>query len=431
MKKVFQWIDLVWTFLLQFVCYILGWSILPTITVMQNGVTFKMPFLGKVFQLYDKNPTLYIISILVLGYFVTLILYLMLKRAICNKYSDVYNSKKIQQKYNEFQFGAKKIDIVGGDLSFFKESSEQLAKVKELGNKCRILCVESQNNETRDLYKELVDAGVLVKTYSTNDVFSNIRGQFRDDESGEKCLLVNRIIKKQKTKYAVITLENKYMIQVMRNSFDEAFKNGKNPLIKLICFDMGGVYFDGDLKRDFLQEINKKLSQNIRSKHDQKLILSEKLNLGQMKITDWVEEKIGRTLNLDERNMVNELWQRIWKPNPDMKELVVALGKNNYDVGVWSNMDEQNGDIYKERGDFDVFSEKYQFLSYEIRYTKPHKEFFEYMLKSSGLEAYEILLIDDHEKNVLQAEKLGFQAIKYCGDIEKLKDDLSQKGIRI
>lgn len=100
-------------------------------------------------------------------------------------------------------------------------------------------------------------------------------------------------------------------------------------------------------------------------------------------------------------------------------------------VGVFSNMDEQNGDIYKERGDFDVFDVEYQYLSYEVGYTKPHKEFFEHMIKSSKFEPYQILLIDDHEKNVIESKKLGFQAIQYHGDIVKLKTDLKEKGIKI
>lgn len=51
---------------------------------------------------------------------------------------------------------------------------------------------------------------------------------------------------------------------------------------------MGGVYFDGDFIRDFLQQINTNLSQNIKPRHDQKLILNEKLNLGQMRISNFI-----------------------------------------------------------------------------------------------------------------------------------------------
>lgn len=433
MNRFFKWIDLFWTLLIQIVCYVLGWSTLPTITVMQDGIKFRMPYIELLFQLYDKNPALYITLILIIGYVITLALFLVLKKMISNQYSNIYGSEEIQNKYAEFQKGAKKLDIVGGDLSFLIESKEQLSKVMQMGSDCRILCMESQNDETRDLYKKLVDANVLIRTYGTkkND-FSNLRGQFKDNHSGESCLLVDKIMVNGKNKYKVIAMDNKYMIQVMKKSFDEVFEKGKNPLIKLICFDMGGVYFDGDFIRDFLQQINTKLSQNIKPRHDQKLILNEKLNLGQMRITEWVEDNIGgRPLSVDERKIVNELWENIWQPNSDMKKLVEELKANNYYVGVFSNMDEQNGDIYKERGDFDVFDVEYQYLSYEVGYTKPHKEFFEHMIKSSKFEPYQILLIDDHEKNVIESKKLGFQAIQYHGDIVKLKTDLKEKGIKI
>ena len=74
-NRFFKWIDLFWTLLIQIVCYVLGWSMLPTITVMQDGIKFRMPYIGLLFQLYDKNPALYIILILILGYVITLVLF--------------------------------------------------------------------------------------------------------------------------------------------------------------------------------------------------------------------------------------------------------------------------------------------------------------------------------------------------------------------
>lgn len=61
----------------------------------------------------------------------------------------------------------------------------------------------------------------------------------------------------------------------------------------------------------------------------------------------------------------------------------------------------------------------------------PRNNHFEYMIKSSKFEPYQILLIDDHKKNVIEAKNLGFQAIQYHGDIEKLKTDLKEVGIKI
>lgn len=94
MNRFFKWIDLFWTLLIQIVCYVLGWSMLPTITVMQDGIKFRMPYIGLLFQLYDKNPALYIILILILGYVITLVLFLILKKMISNQYSNIYGAKK-------------------------------------------------------------------------------------------------------------------------------------------------------------------------------------------------------------------------------------------------------------------------------------------------------------------------------------------------
>ena len=151
-----------------------------------------------------------------------------------------------------------------------------------------------------------------------------------------------------------------------------------------------------------------------------------------MKITEWVEDKIGgRQLKVEERNMVNNVWESVWKPNPDMNHLVEILKRNNYCVGVFSNMDQQNGELYRERGDFNAFPAEYTFLSYEVGYTKPHREFFEHILDRTGLKSYEILLIDDHEKNVTKSKELGFQTIQYHNDMERLKTELQKMGVGI
>ena len=48
-----------------------------------------------------------------------------------------------------------------------------------------------------------------------------------------------------------------------------------------------------------------------------------------MRITEWVEDNIGgRPLSVDERKIVNELWENIWQPNSDMKKLVEELKAN-------------------------------------------------------------------------------------------------------
>jgi glucose-1-phosphatase len=63
--------------------------------------------------------------------------------------------------------------------------------------------------------------------------------------------------------------------------------------------------------------------------------------------------------------------------------------------------------IYGVEGYRHLFEKVY--FSYEIGMRKPDREIFDFVLKDSGLEASETLLIDDTPQNIETAQKLGIQ----------------------
>ena len=52
--------------------------------------------------------------------------------------------------------------------------------------------------------------------------------------------------------------------------------------------------------------------------------------------------------------------------------------------------------------------------------TKPNREIFEYLLRSSGIIAEETLFIDDSEKNIRGAESLNIKGYLFDGDSDRL-----------
>lgn len=158
----------------------------------------------------------------------------------------------------------------------------------------------------------------------------------------------------------------------------------RKSLIKLICFDLDGVYFDGDFHNDFLDPVNRRTGANIEIGNDQKIVLDKDLNLGNISIVQWVEKNIGYELANDDRTFIINKWKSVWKPDAKMKELAERLNNEGFATGVFSNVDSLNGEMYKEKGYFSLFPAEYQFLSYELKMTKPDTKFYEEMLKKSN-----------------------------------------------
>lgn len=263
------------------------------------------------------------------------------------------------------------------------------------------------------MYKGLYDKRVNIRIYDQEtDKFQNLRGQIKVCKDGtHECLLVEKM--GRKGKFKVLNLENQFVISILLEAFDSIYKDARNPLISTVLFDMGGVYFDGDFIKDFINVINSKLHLNIKAGWNQKLLLDDKLNLGEKTIDQWVEDQIKRKLSCYERCFVVNLWKNIWKPNPQMEELVQNLKNHEYQVGILSNMDEDNGENYKEKGYLNAFPTKNRFLTYECKLLKPNKEYYEYVCDTMNLEPYEILFIDDHEQNVNVASDCGMYAIQF------------------
>ena len=432
-SRLFELVDIFWSTLLLSVCYILGWSILPTIVSLPEGSTIKTPFIKYFFIYYSNNPALYLVVILFLGFVISFSLYELLKYRFRGKYSNIYNKKKIQSKFAEFGKDARELCIFGGDLGFLNDSSEQLNTVKKLRGKCKILCAEAQDEKTLALYKTIVDSKADLRRYNnSNNFFADLRGQIKKDSNGNKsCLVVNRFRLEKESIYEVLNFSNQYLIDLFGKTFSDVYSMANNPLIKLICFDLGGVFFDGDFYKCFLDRINSTLRVKISVNHDQKLLLDNDLNLGSIDITQWVEKKTGKTFNQAERRFIINTWKKVWKPNPEMKSLVNNLKSLGYYVGICSNLDKINGDMYKDKGYFSLFPPEFHFLSYEMGITKPDKAFFQEMIKKTKLKPYQILLIDDHEKNIFAAKECDILTLHFSNSdsVVDLKRELQKRRI--
>ncbi|MGL5260645.1 MAG: HAD-IA family hydrolase [Lachnospiraceae bacterium] len=432
MKKISGWFDLLISIILTIMFYICGWIMLPTIYSFEPNEEINNFILRFLVKQYAQNVVEYIIIAAIIGMVISYIIFKLIVKIVSDRTGNIFDKHGIQIKYDKFLNDACELYILGGDIDFLLKCNTQLEKIESLGEKCKILCKQYENhinkNELKKIYKRLYDNKVNIRRYDQeSDKFHNLRGQIKRCKDGTyECLLVEKMDKKGKFK--VLNLENQFVINKLIESFESIYNTARNPLISAVLFDMGGVYFDGDFTNDFLKVINSKLSQNIQASWNQKLVLDDKLNLGEKTINQWVEDNIKRELTYNERQDIEELWKNIWKPNPLMKELVENLKEHRYEVGVLSNMDAINGGNYNEKGYLNVFPPKNRFLSYDCKLLKPDKEFYKLVCDKMNFEPYEILFIDDHEKNVNTASDYGIHAIQFSLNDDKeilnLKNEL-------
>lgn len=268
-------------------------------------------------NLYENNSLLYTIIMIVINILFSLFLYFSIKTLYIIKFKDYLYRNEMFNKYIDFLSDAKQVWIFAGDLDFLKESNDQLLLIKKLGKNCKILCEKVDNTEKEieivEIYKMLEDAKIQIRSYPTEikEKISNFRGQIRiNSDSTLEHLFMKQ--EKEFKKYFPIDIENQFVTELIKDEFERNFEKGENPLIKHIIFDLGGVYFDGDFLKDFLDVINKKLKIRINYQRRFKLLLDEDLNLGNITIVQWVQKNIKRELTEEENQFITKIWRGVW-----------------------------------------------------------------------------------------------------------------------
>ena len=141
-----------------------------------------------------------------------------------------------------------------------------------------------------------------------------------------------------------------------------------------------------------------------------------------MKIT--IEEFWTRVLKIWGKNFdwrkLNEIWKESYKLNREVLEIVKRLRKEGVRLGIISNTIEDR---------VKYLEKKYQFLKYfdvktfsfKVHLLKPDPKIFILTLESLKVNPYQAVYIDDKEKHLKGAEKLGIKTIlfKNAQDLEK------------
>lgn len=187
--------------------------------------------------------------------------------------------------------------------------------------------------------------------------------------------------------------------------------------VKNIIFDLGNVIIDLDTEAT-KQEFNYLFgedSESIMAELKERNVF-KKYETGHISTQTFLNElaSFDDAVSFDE---IKIAWNAMLLDIPDENYKILKGAKTNYRTFCLSNTNKLHIDyIYKQlkstKGllNLNDFFEKV-YLSHEIGKRKPNEDVFEFVLTTNNLKAEETLFIDDTEKHLRGAEKLGIKTL--------------------
>ncbi len=198
-------------------------------------------------------------------------------------------------------------------------------------------------------------------------------------------------------------------------------------MLKNIIFDMGNVLVDYDPER-ILDD------HGICDPKDRKLLLDnlsfsegwKKMDLGVYEEDDLYDEaitKLPERLHPKTREILDN-WYRSLIPIEGMEELIKDLKQKGFDIYLLSNAG-RSKDIYWPNVPGNEYFNGTVVSAFE-GCIKPDRRIYEILLNRYSLKADESLFIDDMQANLDGARVLGIHTYLFDGDVEKLKNHISE-----
>jgi putative hydrolase of the HAD superfamily len=118
------------------------------------------------------------------------------------------------------------------------------------------------------------------------------------------------------------------------------------------------------------------------------------------------------------------LFTKFFKPRLDLGVVAILKQlKDNARVICGTNTFDPHYDYFMFGGYYDLFDAIY--ASNKMGVSKPHRDFYRYILMSEGVKPEDAVFIDDTEENVISADKLGIYSI-WFKDSVRLRTDIER-----
>jgi len=146
----------------------------------------------------------------------------------------------------------------------------------------------------------------------------------------------------------------------------------------------------------------------------------ERLLNGEISADDfWMRfsSRIGKKVSED-------LFAKFFNPRLDLDVTAILKQlKDNARVVCGTNTFDSHYDYLVLGGYYDLFDAVY--ASNKMGVSKPHRDFYRYILMSEGVKPEDTVFIDDTEENVISAEKLGIHSIWFKNST-RLRSDIER-----
>jgi len=199
-------------------------------------------------------------------------------------------------------------------------------------------------------------------------------------------------------------------------------------MIKNLIFDLGGVCFQGHFLRNFAKNLSKSTNLDEESVLKAFIALDKPYELGDIRPEEfWTQFRAKLDLSLEIKEL-QKVFIDTSKPNIDVLKLILELKKKYRTILLTNNYEDMYIVLDKQIHFKKYFH--YEFASCFLGIKKPDERMFRHVYESLGFKPNECVVIDDMDKNVHTAKKLGMFSIKF-ENLKQLRRELVLIGVHL
>jgi len=202
-------------------------------------------------------------------------------------------------------------------------------------------------------------------------------------------------------------------------------------MIKVVCFDFGGVYRKVQRGEHSWRDIWKNKQREIGKKIPYKLYahLQRRLDSGEISLKDFhltLFRKIRKKYTEEELIIYSKpkLQQDIL--DSKIRKIVSKLRKKRYLVPLISNTIKEKLWIHRKKGDYKIFS--HEFISCELGLSKDDTSIYRFACKKLRITPKESVMVDDNPDFLRPARKIGMKTILFKNS-RQLEKELEKIGV--
>jgi putative hydrolase of the HAD superfamily len=201
--------------------------------------------------------------------------------------------------------------------------------------------------------------------------------------------------------------------------------------IKAVFFDIGRVVLVDSAEKPFREKLSKFLGIEYEKVEPKIGKIIDQLVKGRITEKEfWT--KLFQTFNMKpkknyEKFIMKEFCDN-WTLNTETVKIVKSVKAAGYKIAAISDTIQPHVEYMKKKGWYEPFP--VLILSSEVGMKKPEVGIYRMALKKLKVKADESIFIDDKEKNLVTAEKLGMKTILFK-NVKQLKKDLMKFGVEI